>query len=118
MLKPPSKTHNSLFEKFKIMRRKKFTCEVDGRQYELTIDDQKYHEEIVKTLEEDDLTSEECMLTIGVLFYEIDKTYGHAFLLSIFGDDEVILEKMWKCPVNPENLNRFVVYMNDFKDYE
>ena len=53
-------------------------------------------------------------LSARLLYYELDPEYGHAFLLHVFGDEDVILKKMWKCPLpNVDYVVRCTRYMKE-----
>jgi len=86
----------------------------NGRKYELTITDPEILEEIQGILHDEDISDEECCLLLGLLYYELDPEYGHAFLLHVFGDEDVILKKMWKCSLpNMDYVVRCTRYMKE-----
>lgn len=87
---------------------------LNGKEYELTITDPKAIAEIEELMLSDGLSDEEFCLLLGSLYYEFDPEYGHAFLLHVFGDEETILKKMWKCPLpNVEYVLRCARYMKE-----
>lgn len=86
----------------------------NGRKYELTVTEPEILEEIQGILHDEDISDEECCLLLGLLYYELDPEYGHAFLLHVFGDEETILKKMWKCPLpNVDYVVRCTRYMKE-----
>ena len=92
--------------------------ELDGRKYELTIDDPEIQEEIQSIVANKELTDEQSCLMLGVLYYEIDPEYGHAFLRYVFGSEREILEKMYtESIITPYNIERAIKYMKEHIDY-
>lgn len=92
--------------------------ELDCRKYELTIDDPEIQEEIQSIVANKELTDEQCCLMLGVLYYDIDPEYGHAFLRYVFGSEREILEKMYtENIITPNNLERVLKYMREHRDY-
>ena len=88
--------------------------EHNGRKYELTITDPKAIAELKELTLSDGLSDDEFCLLLGSLYYELDPEYGHAFLLHVFGDEETILQKMWKCPLpNEDYILRVARYLKE-----
>ena len=87
---------------------------LNGKEYELPITNTKAMAEMEELMLSDGLSDEEFCLLLGLLYYELDPEYGHAFLLHVFGDEETILQKMWKCPLpNVDYVVRCARYMKE-----
>ena len=84
--------------------------EYNGRKYELSITDPEIDKEIGSILLNKDISDVNCILLLGGLFNELDPEFAHALLLSVFKDDETILEMMFKCPIEAEKAGRFLNY--------
>lgn len=92
--------------------------ELDGRKYELTIDDPEIQEEIQSIVANKELTDEQSCLMLGVLYYEIDPEYGHAFLRYVFGSEREILEKMCtESIITTNNFERVLKYIREHRNY-
>lgn len=92
--------------------------ELDGRKYELTIDDPEIQEEIQSIVANKELTDGQSCLMLGVLYYDIDPEYGHAFLRYVFGSEREILEKMYtESIITPNNIERILKYMREHRKY-
>jgi hypothetical protein len=96
---------------------KQVSFELDGRKYELTIDDPEIQEEIQGIAANKELTDEQSCLMLGVLYYDIDPEYGHAFLRYVFGSEREILEKMYtESIITIKNIERVIKYMKEHID--
>lgn len=92
--------------------------ELDGRKYELTIDDPEIQEEIQSIVANKELTDGQSCLMLGVLYYDIDPEYGHAFLRYVFGSEREILEKLYtESIITINNIERVIKYMKEHIDY-
>ncbi len=92
--------------------------ELDGRKYELTIDDPEIQEEIQSIVANKELTDGQSCLMLGVLYYDIDPEYGHAFLRYVFGSEREILEKMYTVSIiTLKNIERVIKYIKEHIDY-
>ncbi len=96
---------------------KQVSFELDGRKYELTIDDPEIQEEIQSIVANKELTDEQNCLMLGVLYYDIDPEYGHAFLRYVFGSEREILEKLYtESIITINNIERVIKYMKEHID--
>ncbi len=97
---------------------KQISIELDGRKYELTIANPEIQEEIQSIVANKELTDEQCCLMLGVLYYDIDLEYGHAFLRYVFGSEREILEKMYTVSIiTLKNIERVIKYIKEHIDY-